>query len=54
MIGMAAALGCDVVAEGVETAQQLEQLRALGCQYAQGYLVGKPQSVDQALAAIIS
>ncbi len=54
VIGMAAALGCDVVAEGVETAQQLEQLRALGCQYAQGYLVGKPQSVDQALAAIIS
>ncbi|MDR3387324.1 MAG: EAL domain-containing protein [Rudaea sp.] len=52
VVGMAAALGCDMVAEGVETAQQLEQLGALGCQYAQGYLVGKPLGVDQALAAM--
>jgi diguanylate cyclase len=52
VIGMAAALGCDVVAEGVETAEQMAQLKVLGCQYAQGYFVGKPQSVDQALAAI--
>ena len=50
--GMAAALGCDMVAEGVETAAQLTQLEALGCQYAQGYFVGKPCSVDDALAAI--
>ena len=51
-VGMAAALGCDIVAEGVETAEQLAQLKVLGCQYAQGYLVGKPQGVDEALAAI--
>jgi EAL domain-containing protein (putative c-di-GMP-specific phosphodiesterase class I) len=51
VIGMAAALGCDMVAEGVETAEQLAQLQTLGCQYAQGYLVGKPQTVDAALAA---
>ena len=50
--GMAAALGCDMVAEGVETAAQLTQLEALGCQYAQGYFVGKPCSVDDALKAI--
>jgi EAL domain-containing protein (putative c-di-GMP-specific phosphodiesterase class I)/CRP-like cAMP-binding protein len=50
--GMAAALGCDMVAEGVETAAQLTQLEALGCQYAQGYFVGKPCNVDDALAAI--
>jgi EAL domain-containing protein (putative c-di-GMP-specific phosphodiesterase class I) len=51
VIGMAAALGCDMVAEGVETPEQLAQLQVLGCQYAQGYLVGKPQTVDEALAA---
>jgi len=52
--GMAAALGCDMVAEGVETAAQLTQLEALGCQYAQGYFVGKPCNVDDALAALAS
>ncbi len=52
VVGMAAALGCDMVAEGVETAEQLAQLKTFGCQYAQGYLVGKPQSVDEALTAI--
>ncbi len=51
VIGMATSLGCDMVAEGVETVQQLTLLGELGCQYAQGYFVGKPQSVDQALAA---
>jgi EAL domain-containing protein (putative c-di-GMP-specific phosphodiesterase class I) len=35
-------LGMDVVAEGVETAKQLAQVRALQCEYAQGYLFSKP------------
>ena len=52
VVSMAGALGCDIVAEGVETEEQLAQLKALGCEYAQGYLVGKPQSVDDALAEI--
>jgi len=52
VVGMADALGCDIVAEGVETEAQLNQLRALGCEYAQGYLVGRPQSVDEALSAL--
>jgi EAL domain-containing protein (putative c-di-GMP-specific phosphodiesterase class I) len=38
IMGMAHALGLDVVAEGVETAEQLEFLADLGCQQAQGYL----------------
>jgi EAL domain-containing protein (putative c-di-GMP-specific phosphodiesterase class I) len=51
VVGMASALRCDVVAEGVETQRQLDQLRELGADYAQGWLVGKPQGVDEALLA---
>ncbi len=51
VVGMAGAIGCDMVAEGVETPSQLHQLNVLGCQYAQGYLIGKPQSVEEALRA---
>ncbi|HEX6832520.1 MAG TPA: EAL domain-containing protein, partial [Rudaea sp.] len=50
VVGMADALGCDIVAEGVETAHQFEQLRGLGCQYAQGWLIGKPLDIETAIA----
>lgn len=36
------ALGMDVIAEGIETAQQLAQLRELQCKYGQGYFFFKP------------
>ena len=52
VIGMAGALGCDVVAEGVETPDHLAHLKVLGCQFAQGWLVGKPMTVDDAIAAL--
>ncbi len=42
MILMAQELNLEVVAEGVETQQQLDCLRALGCQYIQGFLLGMP------------
>ncbi|HWH46085.1 MAG TPA: EAL domain-containing protein [Thermoleophilaceae bacterium] len=42
MVGMADALGLDVVAEGVETDTQLAALRETGCDVVQGYLVGRP------------
>ena len=42
MIRMSAALGLHVIAEGIETEEQLEQLRALGCRYIQGFLLGQP------------
>ncbi|MFK3662025.1 putative bifunctional diguanylate cyclase/phosphodiesterase [Scandinavium sp. NPDC088450] len=45
--GMAKSLNMKAVAEGVETQEQLESLQALGCDYVQGYLFGKPQpSID--------
>jgi diguanylate cyclase (GGDEF)-like protein len=42
------ALGLSVVAEGVETDRQLEELRELGCDEAQGFLLSRPISVQQA------
>ena len=48
IVGLAHALGMDVVAEGVETAQQADELRALGCEYAQGFYFS--QAVDHATA----
>ena len=41
-------LGMDVIAEGVENADQVGHLQALGCDYMQGYLLSKP--VDAATA----
>ncbi len=42
MIRMCTDLGFDVVAEGVETEQQLNELRQLGCREVQGFLLAKP------------
>jgi diguanylate cyclase (GGDEF)-like protein/PAS domain S-box-containing protein len=42
IIDLAHNLGMDVVAEGVETAEDLEILKDLGCEYAQGYWIAKP------------
>jgi diguanylate cyclase (GGDEF)-like protein len=41
-IELAHEFGLQVVAEGVETAETLERLQALGCEYAQGYFIAKP------------
>ena len=48
IINMAQNLGLQAVAEGVETEEQLERLRDLGCSYTQGYLFAKPLSEEQA------
>ncbi len=42
IIGMAKTLGLATVAEGVETAEQRDELRALGCTFGQGYLFARP------------
>lgn len=49
IIEMVRALEADLVAEGVETEAQLNALGELNCRYAQGYLIGKPQSLDEVM-----
>jgi EAL domain-containing protein (putative c-di-GMP-specific phosphodiesterase class I) len=46
IIGMAHALGMEIVAEGVETAEQMEFLRGLRCECVQGYHVSIPLAPD--------
>jgi diguanylate cyclase (GGDEF)-like protein len=41
-------LNCSVVAEGIETEEQLQRLRALHVGFGQGYLLGKPVPADEA------
>ncbi|PPQ28311.1 putative bifunctional diguanylate cyclase/phosphodiesterase [Rhodopila globiformis] len=45
IIAMGRSLRLDVTAEGVETAQQLAMVKALGCTFVQGYLLGRPGPV---------
>ncbi len=47
-IAMATSLGMQVVAEGVESQDQLRELRRLGCHYAQGFLLSRPVSIEVA------
>jgi EAL domain-containing protein (putative c-di-GMP-specific phosphodiesterase class I) len=48
IVALAHALQIRVVAEGVETEAQREFLRSCGCDFIQGYLVGKPSDSDSA------
>jgi len=48
IVGLAKSLNLKVVAEGIETAEQLECLAMLGCQYGQGYLFSKPVAAAEA------
>ena len=46
LVALAHEIGLCVVAEGVETPAQLQRVRDLGCDRAQGYLLGMPMSGD--------
>ncbi|MDH4064569.1 MAG: bifunctional diguanylate cyclase/phosphodiesterase, partial [Acidobacteriota bacterium] len=52
IVRLAEELGLSVTAEGIETGAQHEQLRALGCGYAQGYLFARPLDAEAAGALV--
>jgi diguanylate cyclase (GGDEF)-like protein len=52
VLDLAKHMDLSVVAEGVETEQQLNWLDERGCHYVQGYLTGKPMPAHVALAAL--
>jgi EAL domain-containing protein (putative c-di-GMP-specific phosphodiesterase class I) len=49
---LACSLALETTAEGIETEEQLEYLRSLGCTYGQGYYFSRPLSADHASALI--
>jgi EAL domain-containing protein (putative c-di-GMP-specific phosphodiesterase class I) len=52
VVALGRGLNMTVVAEGVETQEQLEKLRSLGCDEMQGYLFSKPLPPKDAIALI--
>lgn len=48
LLNLASSLGMQVIAEGIETVEQLVQLTTLGCEYGQGYLFSSPVDVATA------
>ena len=50
IVGLGRGLDIPVIAEGVETQDQLSFLQAEGCMEAQGYLIGRPRSIIEAEA----
>ncbi len=52
VVNLAHGLGMDVVAEGVETEEQMTRLTALGCDMAQGWLIGQPVPARRIIEAL--
>ena len=46
-IGLARTLGASIIAEGVETEQQLALLKSWGCEAAQGFYLARPMTAEQ-------
>ena len=53
VIGLARAMGMKVVAEGVETEEQLSRLKEMGCDLAQGYHFARPLPVEDTSAYLL-
>lgn len=54
IIALGESMGMDIVAEGVETVDQLRILRELGCAKAQGFLISRPVAADAMRSTILA
>ena len=52
VIGLGQSLGIATIAEGVETREQSNQLREMGCTEAQGYFFGRPRPANEVFATL--
>jgi EAL domain-containing protein (putative c-di-GMP-specific phosphodiesterase class I) len=46
-------LGMEVIAEGIETEEQYQRLKELGCEYGQGFLFSRPVDADSASRLLV-
>ena len=53
IISMAQKLGYETIAEGVETREQYDYLKEIGCSTIQGYLLGRPKTIEE-MEALLS
>lgn len=53
VVGLGVSLGLSTVAEGVETSEQVEMLRWMGCEVGQGWLFGKPVPAEEISTAVV-
>jgi len=54
VVGLAHNLGLEVIADGVEKREQLDYLKVLGCEFAQGFHISAPLNAEQARAMLES
>lgn len=53
IITLAKSLGMDAISEGIETIEQLTQLKNLGCEFGQGYLFAQPLDVQEIESVLV-
>lgn len=53
IVSLASSLGMETVAEGAETSEELEAMRALGCHQVQGFFTGRPMPPEDATALVL-
>ncbi len=54
IITLAKTLGMDAISEGIETPEQLTQLKNLGCQFGQGYLFAEPLDAQEIESMLVN
>ena len=53
IISIGHVMGFDVISEGVEEQSQLDTLKAIGCDYVQGFVWGRPLSAEEAEKLVV-
>ena len=54
IVGLAKTFDLDVIAEGIETQEDSDAMTKIGCRDGQGYLYGKPLTVEEALSNLVN